>query len=74
MSDEEKYELQQEHLTPKSQRQQNLLEKAKHTDAAIQALTDGDPLDIIHEIVIKHPELASIMLLDLHYYKSKGSF
>jgi len=71
---QEEYELKQEYLTSKSDRQQYHLEVAQHTDAAIVALSQGDISDITHTLVVQHPDIASALLMDLKYYKDNKVF
>ncbi len=71
---EEQYELQQEYLTPKSDRQQYLLKEAKHTDDAILNLVDGNIHDIVHELIAHNRELTNTLYEDLKYYKNRKAF
>ena len=73
MSDEE-YKLQQEYLTPKSDRQQELLGEAQNTDIALKALLEGNVSDIVHELVVRHPRLAMAIYIDMSYYKERKAF
>ena len=73
MSSEE-FELQQDYLTDKSDRQQEVLRQAQHTDAAITAIIQGNPIDVVHDLVMQHPDIANAMYMDMAYYKSRKVF
>ncbi len=71
---EEEYKLQQEYLTPKSDRQQKLLNQARYTDEVILGLVNGNISDIVHELIAHNRELTNALYEDLKYYKERKAF